>query len=485
MEGVAQEAASMAGHLGLGRIVYLYDDNRISIDGSTDITYSEDVAAKFGAMGWHTVSTDGHDHDALASAYESAIVVEDRPSLIIARTHIGHGSPNKQDTPGAHGAPLGDEEIAATRAAIGWAHGPFEVPEDVYGVFTDGMDRGREARRAWESRRDRRFAADPETRTTWTAHWTPATVSLDTPEVGSSIATRAASGAVFGQIAERVPGFIGGAADLAESTKTHIPGSGSFSAEDPGGRNIHFGIREHAMGAAVNGMNLHGGVRAYGSTFFVFSDYMRPAVRLSALMGVPSIWVWTHDSVFLGEDGPTHQPIEHLASLRAMPGLVVLRPADATETVEAWEVALNRTDGPTALVLTRQGVPTLDRDPGGVALGGYVVVDGADVTLIGTGSEVSTCLGAAELLAAEGVGARVVSLPSWELFGQQSADYRAEVLGTAPRLAVEAASTFGWERWADAVHGIDRFGASAPAGEIARHLGFTPEAIADRARSLL
>ncbi|MEX1279338.1 MAG: transketolase [Acidimicrobiia bacterium] len=484
MEGISQEAASLAGHLGLGRIVYLYDANRISIDGSTDITYSEDVAAKYTAMGWHTLTIDGHDHAAIAEAYEAAIAADDRPSLIIAHTHIGHGSPGKQDSASAHGSPLGDDEIAATREAIGWDHPPFEVPASIYETFTTAMERGRAAHRAWQDRRGAAFAAEPELAEAWAAHHDQGRVTLAPPAFDAVLATRAAGGALFDQIAERVPGFLGGAADLAESTKTVISDGGSFSADDPGGRNVHFGIREHAMGAAVNGMNLHGGVRAYGATFLIFSDYMRAAVRLSALMAVPSIWVWTHDSVFLGEDGPTHQPIEHLASLRAMPGLWVVRPADATETVEAWELALNRHDGPTALVLTRQGVPTLDRPRGGVARGGYVLRPGNDVTLVATGSEVATCLDAADLLAGDGVDARVVSLPCWEAFEAEDEAYRREVLGTAPRLAVEAAASFGWERWADETHCIDRFGASAPAGVIAEHLGFTAEAIARHATEL-
>ena len=485
MEGVATEAASLAGHLGLGRLVYLYDDNRITIDGATDITFSEDVAARFMAMGWHTVRVDGHDRQAVGDAIEDAIAIEDRPSLVLCRTRIAHGSPGKEGKASSHGAPLGEDEVAATREAIGWDHPPFTVPQDVYQYFSDAMARGREARRAWEARRDSAFASDPAVAALWGALHEPGPVELRSPDFGDALATRAAGGKLFDQIAERLPGFIGGAADLAESTKTHITTSPSFGPDTPEGRNIHFGIREHAMGAAVNGMALHGGLRPYGATFFVFSDYMRPAVRLSALMGVPSIWVWTHDSVFLGEDGPTHQPIEHLASLRAMPNLWVVRPADATETVEAWELALNRHQGPTALVLGRQDVRTLQRPRGGVALGGYVLRDGSDLTLVGTGSEVALCLDAADLLAADGTEARVVSLPCWEAFAEQDASYRDDVLGTAPRLGVEAAASFGWERWVDDVHAIDHFGASAPARDIAIHLGFTPEAVAARAARML
>ncbi len=484
MEGVALEAASLAGHLGLGHLVYLYDDNRISIDGSTDITYSEDVAAKYEALGWHTISVDGHDHDELAAGFEEAIATTSRPSLIIARTHIGHGSPNKQDTSKAHGSPLGDEEIALTREALGWDHSPFEVPESVYGTFSAAMQRGKDARSAWTARRDAAFA-DADVAAAWAAHHEPGTVELQSPEFPEKLATRASGGMLFDQIGERLPGFIGGSADLVGSTNTTLSYSGYMTADDPSGRNIAFGIREHAMAAAVNGINLHGGLRAYGATFFVFSDYMRPAVRLAALMGTPSIWVWTHDSIFLGEDGPTHQPVEHLASLRAIPNLHVVRPADATEVLEAWELALNRSAGPTALVLTRQGLPTLDRPKGGVAKGGYVLRDGSDVTLIASGSEVSLCLDAAELLDADGVSARVVSLPCWEAFEAQGEGYRNDVLGTAPRLSVEAASTFGWERYADESHGLDRFGASAPAGRLAEEFGFTADAVAAKAKALV
>lgn len=488
MEGISAEAASMAGHFGLGRLIYLYDDNKISIDGSTDITFGEDVASRFEAQSWHAQRVDGHDREAVAAAIAGALEAEDRPSIIICRTHIAHGSPNLQDTAASHGQPFGDEEIRLTKEAIGFPAKPdFLVEDSVYEFFSDAMARGRQAHAAWETRFD---SAPEEQKDLWRAFHSPDPVALDGPgfELGTKIASRASAGKLFGEIAEKVPGFIGGSADLAGSTKTVIDAGRLFSKEDPGARDVPFGIREHAMGALVNGMAIHGGLKPYGATFFVFSDYMRPAVRLSALMGVPSIWVWTHDSVFLGEDGPTHQPVEHLASLRAMPNLWMIRPADANEAIEAWELALNRTDGPVAMALSRQGLPTLARVPGGVAKGGYVVLDGTDVTLVATGSEVATCLEAAAILAAEDVSGRVVSLPCWELFFDQPAEYREEILGSAPRLSVEAGSTFGWERIVgpDGTRvGIDTFGASAPAGVLAEKYGLTPESVADRARALI
>ncbi len=492
MEGISSEAASLAGHLGLGRLVYFYDDNDISIDGSTDITFSEDVPARFRAVGWHVTEVDGHDREAVAQATKESLEVADRPSLVVCHTHIAAGAPNAQDTAASHGAPLGEEEVRATKEAIGLpVDETFFVPDEVYGFFSEAMDRGRRARRAWMRRRDAAFEADPDLKARWDAYWAPGPVRLEDPgfEVGSKLATRAASGRLFGQIAEKVPSFLGGAADLAASTKTHIPSDGYFSRDDRTARNLAFGIREHAMGAIVNGLAVHGGLRPYGATFFVFSDYMRPAVRLSALMEAPSIWVFTHDSVFLGEDGPTHQPIEHLASLRAMPGLWVIRPADASETVEAWEVALARTDGPVALVLTRQGVPVLDREPGGVSRGGYVVRPGDDVVLVASGSEVHVALGAADLLLGRGISAQVVSLPCWELFFAQDDAYRDSVLGDGlPRVSVEAAATFGWERVVGSdglVVGVDRFGASAPGGVIAERLGFTADQVADRVADFL
>lgn len=483
MEGVSSESASLAGHFGLGRLIYLYDDNDISIDGSTDITFSERVAKRFDAFGWHTLSVDGHDRPAIAEAIEEALNEAERPSMIVCHTHIAHGAPNKQDTAQAHGSPLGDEEIELAKKAMGYPTEPtFHIDEAVYEFFSDAMERGRAARKEWEQR----FGAADTTE--WDALYSPSPLRLDGPgfEEGEEMATRASSGKLFAEIAEKSPGFIGGSADLAGSTKTVIDSERLFSADDPAARDIPFGVREHGMGTAVNGMAIHGGLRPYGATFFVFSDYMRPAVRLSALMEAPSIWVWTHDSIFLGEDGPTHQPIEHLASMRAMPHLWVIRPADANEVVQAWEVAINRTDGPVALVLTRQGVPTLPK--GDLVRGGYLVRDGSDVTLIATGSEVSASLGAADLLDEDGISARVVSLPCWELFEQQPDEYRDEVLGSLPRVSVEAASVFGWDRIVgdDGLSiGIDHFGASAPAEVLAEKFGFTPEAIAGKVKAFL
>ncbi|MFP3882441.1 MAG: transketolase [Actinomycetota bacterium] len=482
MEGISSESASLAGHFRLGRLIYLYDDNDISIDGSTDITFSEDVSKRFDSYGWHTLDIDGHDRPAITEAIEEALSEQDRPSLIICRTHIAHGAPTMQDTAAAHGSPLGEEEIAKTKEEMGYPTEPlFYVDDTVREFFSAAMERGRGARKEWQERFD---AADTSG---WETFHSTAPISLEGPgfEEGEEMATRASGGKMFAEIAAKVPGFIGGSADLAGSTKTVIADP-LFSKADRTARDIPFGVREHAMGTIVNGMAIHGGLRPYGATFFVFSDYMRPAVRLSALMEVPSIWVWTHDSIFLGEDGPTHQPIEHLASLRAMPNMWIIRPADANEVIQAWEVALNRHDGPVGFVLTRQNVPTLPK--GNLDRGGYVAREGSDVTLIATGSEVSAALGAADLLADEGTSARVVSLPCWELFDQQPEEYRSEVLGSAPRVSVEAASVFGWERYVGPEGlsiGIDRFGASAPAGVLAEQFGFTPEAIAGTVRSFL
>jgi transketolase len=483
MEGISSEAASLAGHFGLGRLVYLYDDNNISIDGSTNITFSEDVATRFDAVGWHTQEIDGHDRPAITAAIDAALDEEDRPSFIICHTHIAHGAPGKQDTASAHGTPLGEEEIKLTKEAMGYPiEPPFHVDDTVYEFFSTAMERGRTAHKQWEER----FAAADTT--DWDAFHSTAPIRLEGPgfEIGQEIATRSSSGKLFAEIAEKIPGFIGGSADLAGSTKTVIDPDRLFSKDDPTARDIPFGVREHGMGTLVNGMAIHGGLRPYGATFFVFSDYMRPAVRLSALMEAPSVWVWTHDSIFLGEDGPTHQPIEHLASMRAMPHLWVIRPADANEVLQAWEVALNRNDGPVALILTRQDLPTLPK--GNLERGGYVVREGSDVTIIATGSEVSAALGAADVLDRDGLSARIVSLPCWELFDSQPVAYRNEVLGTAPRVSVEAGSVFGWERIVGPGGlsiGIDHFGASAPAEVLAEQFGFTPDAIAGRVKSFL
>ncbi|HEY5889972.1 MAG TPA: transketolase [Acidimicrobiia bacterium] len=488
MEGVSAEAASLAGHLALGKLIYFYDDNNISIDGSTDITFSEDVAARFAAQRWHVATIDGHDRLAIAEATEQAIAETDRPSMIICKTHIAHGAPNAQDTSEAHGSPLGNDEIEMAKEGMGYPTEPaFLVDATVYEFFAGAMERGRLAHQSWTGRLS---GADDETRQLWDQLRSRDEVRIDGPgfDVGLEMATRASSGKLFPEMAEKVPGLIGGAADLVGSTKTVIDSSRLFSKTDRGARDIAFGIREHAMGTITNGIAVHGGLRPYGATFFVFSDYMRPAVRLSALMKARSIWVYTHDSVFLGEDGPTHQPIEHLASLRAMPDLWVIRPADANEVVQAWNIALNRHDGPVALILSRQGIPTLEPVSGGVGRGGYIVKDGTDVTLIATGSEVPAALGAAAVLDDSGISARVVSLPCWELFHLQGPEYQKATLGTSPRVSIEAAATFGWSQIVGSEGlsiGIDHFGASAPDNVLAEQFGFTPESIALKVQDFL
>ncbi|MDE0644232.1 MAG: transketolase [bacterium] len=486
MEGISAETASLAGHLGLGKLIYVYDDNRISIDGRTDLAFSEDVAARFKAVGWHTTAVDGHDPEAIDEAYTLACSVTDRPSLIMARTLIGKGAPTKQDTAGAHGAPLGLDEIRGWRESNRWPDEDFFIPEGVAEYFRAGMDRGRTAHARWRKRFQAIGQTEDGRAERWEAHHRPGPVSLSGPgfEVGAKIATRVAMGAIFDEIGDKVAGFIGGGADLVESTKTHLTEGGSFSRSEPAGRNLHFGVREHAMGTIVNGLALHGGLRPYGATFFVFSDYMRPAIRLSALMEIPAIWVFTHDSVFLGEDGPTHQPIEHLAAMRAIPGLMVFRPADAGEMLETWETVLNQSK-PAVILGTRQGVPVLDRSgrEGGVAKGAYLLRDGDQAVVIATGSEVSVAVEAAELLAGSH-SIRVVSMPCAELFLDQPEEYRRAVLGEGlPIASVEAGSTFGWSNLTGRQGlriGIDRFGASAPAGRIAEEMGLTGPAVARR-----
>ncbi|HEX5630811.1 MAG TPA: transketolase, partial [Acidimicrobiia bacterium] len=441
MEGVSTEAASLAGRLGLGRLVVMYDDNEISIGGDTDVTFTENVALRFEAMGWHTLDIDGHDRDAIQAAIDTALA-DPRPSLVVCHTRIAYGAPTLEGTAKSHGSPLGEKEIAGFKERIGWELPPFTVPEETYAFFRRAMDRGRESHRAWEQRR---AEVDAATAARWTSYFEAAVPQVDAGEhpPGTAVETRKASGAAINRIAAVYPPLIGGSADLEPSTNTLIAGTPDFQ-DDNTGRNLRFGVREHAMGAIVNGIGLHGGLRPFGATFLVFSDYMRPALRLAALMKAPSIFVFTHDSVLLGEDGPTHQPIEHLASLRAIPGMWVVRPADAGETDEAWQLALERSDGPTCLVLTRQAVPVLDRRgvEGSVRRGGYVLRPGTDAVLVATGSEVAVALAAADLAAGSGVSLRVVSLPCWEAFFEQDDDYRAEVLGTGlPLASLEAAST--------------------------------------------
>jgi transketolase len=495
MEGVSAEAASLAGNLHLGKLVMLYDDNHISIEGSTELAFCEQVGKRFEAYGWHVAQvSDANDLEEVARAIESARAEWDRPSLIIVRSVIGFGAPTKAGTAAAHGAPLGAEEARATKENLGWPYGePFIVPDQVYTAMRKtALDAGQTRHGEWLQRfaaYEKEHAGFAEAfRSTMAGKlpegWHRALPSF---ERETQLATRSASGAVLNAIAAVLPELVGGSADLAPSTDTYLKGFADVSCGDFSGRNFHFGVREHAMGSVLNGIAAHGGLRPYGGTFFVFSDYMRPSIRMAALMDIPVVFVYTHDSIGLGEDGPTHQPIEHLASLRSIPNLVVLRPADANETVQAWRVAVERRDGPTALVLTRQKLQVLPAPPeGAVARGARVVADGRDVVIVATGSEVSLALDARELLAGEGVSARVVSMPSWELFERQPPDYREQILPPGVRrLAVEAACGLGWRAWADDVVSLDRFGASAPAEVLFTELGFTPETVAERARGLL
>ena len=504
MEGVSSEAASLAGHLKLGKLVWIWDDNRITIEGGTELTVSDDIPARFVAHGWRVLEVeDANDLEALAEAFDQAAASDGRPTLVRVRSHIAFGAPSKQDTPGAHGAPLGADEIRATKAAYGWPEEEtFLVPPEVREHCRKAAKRGAEARRIWVSTVEAWAAAEPELSTELQRRldrrlpegWTS---SLPIFEDDAKIATRGASGTVLNAVARELPELVGGSADLAPSNKTVIAKGGDVQATSLGHRNLHFGIREHAMGAVLNGMSLHGGMRPFGGTFLVFSDYMRPAIRLAALMEQPVIYVFTHDSVWVGEDGPTHQPVEHLLALRAIPGLVVLRPADANETSAAWTVALERTNGPTALLLSRQGLPALKqaRELGaeGVARGAYVLSDAESgtpaVIVIATGGEVTLAIDAATNLADRGIEARVVSMPSWELFAEQSDDYRRRVLPPmVPRLAVEAGVTLGWRDIvgdSGAVIGIDRFGASAPGGVVVEKFGLTVEAVAKKAVELV
>jgi transketolase len=492
MEGLSHEAASLAGHLKLGRLVYVYDDNHISIDGDTALAYSDDVALRFEGYGWHVerLGEIANDTDALEAALQRAGDDDEAPSLLILRSHIGWPSPNFTDTADAHGNPLGADEVAATKEILGLpADQRFWVPDDVAELYHTAGRRGRDQRETWE----KRLASWDGDREAYDAcigrrglpGWQDALPSWD---AGTKVATRKASGACLQALADTVPGLTGGGADLTGNTGTVIKGHGVFSPHEPAGRQMYFGVREHGMGGVMNGMSAHGGVIPVGGTFFIFSDYMRPAVRLAAMSEWKEIFSFTHDSVGLGQDGPTHQPIEHLSSLRAMPQLRLIRPADANETAAAWRIALE-SDGPTALVLTRQDLPVLSGTAtGAVDRGAYVLVDPGepDLVLIGTGSEVSVCVEAAELLDASGLTARVVSMPSWDLFAAQSEKYQNSVLPPeVPTLAVEAGASHGWDRWADDSVSIDRFGASAPGDIALANLGYTPENVADRARQLV
>jgi transketolase len=508
MEGVSHEAASLAGHLGLGKLVYLYDDNRITIDGSTDLAFTEDVAARFAAYDWHVTRVDdANDLDAVDAAIDEAKARTDRPSLIVVRSHIGYGSPNKQDTAAAHGAPLGAEEVRRTKENLGWPTGePFHVPDAARAHMREAVEAGAAQKQEWDALWADYEAAHPERARAFRrwhdrdpeAGWDEDLPVFEaTAETGEQLATRKASGLTLNELAPRVGYLVGGSADLTGSNKTDVPGRSDVQADNPGGRYVRFGVREHAMAGAMNGMALHGGLQPYGGTFLIFSDYLRPSLRLSALMEQPVVYVFTHDSIGLGEDGPTHQPVEHLMALRAIPNLTLLRPADANETREAWKAAVARTDGPVALVLTRQTLPIFDRTDlaaaEGLHRGAYVLRPTAgtpDVLLLGSGSEVQHALGAAEALAKDGIDAQVVSMPSWELFEEQPEAYRREVLppDVPARVSVEAGVTPGWERYVGpngTSIGVDRFGASAPGDVVMEKYGLTAEHVAEEARACL
>ena len=519
MEGISQEAASLAGHLRLGKLIYLYDQNHISLAGATEIDFTENVAKRFEASGWHTrVVPDGNDTEDVANAIREAQAEDQRPSLILARTHIGYGSPHKQDNFTAHGDPLGEEELQATKKALGWpTMDKFYLPQDSVEYFRQAVPQGAQMEDEWRKKFDAYRQAFPKEAVEFESIMSgklPRGWDADLPRWKPSdkpMATRAAGGEAINALAKHIPNLVGGSADLNPSTRTALKGLGDFQSPEesgPGtlgavggewsyaGRNIAFGVREHAMGAIVNGMSAHGGMLPFSATFLQFSDYMKPAIRLGALSKLKAIYVFTHDSIGLGEDGPTHQPIEHLVGLRAIPGLTVIRPADGNESAEAWAFAVQH-NGPTLLVFTRQAVAHLDRsgakDPG-VARGAYVLADGEggapDVILIGTGSEVSLCVQAREKLKGFGVKARVVSMPSWSLFEAQDESYRESVLprGIRKRVTVEAASAIGWHRWAGdegIIIGVDRFGASAPGQEVLEHLGFTADRVTADALRLL
>lgn len=502
MEGVSAEASSIAGHLGLGKLKVFYDANQISIDGSTDLAFTEDVLKRYESYGWHTLAVDDvNDLDALEKAFQAAKAETERPTLVLVRTHIGFGSPNKQDTSGAHGSPLGADERDATRKNLSWEHGDFTVPADARDAFSESRDAGAAASKAWDELFESYRAAHPELADrfeAWGAETLPEGWDADLPTFSAddgAIATRSASGKFLQSVNETLPQLIGGSADLAPSNNTFIKGRPVHTKDCPEGANFHFGVREHGMGAVMNGMALSGRIRPYGATFLIFVDYMRPTVRLAALMEQPSVFIFTHDSVFLGEDGPTHQPISQLMGLRTIPGLTTIRPADANETVAAWRIAVENAKRPTALVLTRQKLPvvtTAEQAREGVSRGAYVIADAEDaqVVLIATGSEVALALDAHKALAEQGIATRVVSMPCWDRFEAQDADYKESVLPNAmrKRLAIEAGTTHGWHRYVGLdgdVQGIDTFGASAPYADLVKHFGFTVDDTVRRVKALL
>jgi transketolase len=505
MEGVSHEAASLAGHLKLGRIIYLYDDNHISIDGNTNLSFTENVLKRFEAYNWHTLQVDGHDRDAVEAAIKAAQAVTDKPSIIACRTIIGYGSPNKADSASSHGSPLGAAEVKLTKEAYGWpTDKEFYIPDEALSNFRKAVEQGTELENNWKARLDayaKEYPAEADQLRQFLSGELPQgwedALPVFAPDA-KGIATRSASGKILNALASVIPNLIGGSADLAGSNNTMLDGYPAFGNDSFAGRNFFFGVREFGMSAALNGMALHGGVIPYGGTFFVFSDYSRPALRLAALSHIPAIFVFTHDSIGLGEDGPTHQPVEHLASLRAIPNLTVIRPADANETAQAWKVALEKRDGPVVLILTRQALPTYDRskvgDATGLTKGAYILIDAdkvyPDVILISTGSEVQFAVEARAKLAEQGIAARVVSMPSWELFKQQGESYQETVLPSAvtARVAIEAGVSMGWGQWLGShgsMIGLERFGASAPYETLYEQLGFTVDNIVLRALSVI
>jgi transketolase len=507
MEGISHEAASLAGHLGLGKLIYFYDDNHISIEGNTDLTFSENRTGRFVAYGWHVQRVDdGNDLAALEQALEEAREETRRPSLIAVSTHIGYGSPNKQDTAGVHGEPLGPDEIKLTKDNLGWPREPdFLIPDDVAAHFQQAIARGRELETRWQAALDSYRQKFEELAAEWD-RWVngrlPDTWEKDIPVFEADdkgLATRVSSGKVLNAVAPKIANLIGGSADLAPSTKTLLNGEADYQAVNYAGRNVRFGVREHTMGGILNGMALHGELIPYGATFLVFSDYMRPAIRLAALTKLKVIYVFTHDSIGLGEDGPTHQPIEQLAALRAMPNLTVIRPCDANETAEAWRAAINHRGGPIALALTRQNVPTLDRNTryapaAGLHRGAYILSEAAgnrpDVILVASGSEVHIALEAAEMIRARGPATRVVSMPCWEFFDAQPAEYRRQILPAAvkAKIAIEAGSPQGWHRYVGEsgdVIGLDHFGASAPYKILYQKYGLTAERVVEKALEII